>query len=153
MNKAAKDIFDDANEVQSNWAKFNVPQEDKIAGTLIAKRKVKSTLPGKEGEESWVYDVKADTGTFHVLDDQKQLVKEPVIVHPNEIWSVGGKDSIDRQMQNVPVGAKVGFKFIDTQPSKTKGFAPMKNIKVFVQKNDDGTPLMDQAWLDSQAVA
>lgn len=150
MSKKTVDVFDEANEVVSNWVKFNVPQEDKVFGTLIAKRQVKSTLPGKEGQMVWVYEIKADYGSFHALDDNKQVIPEPIKVSENEYWSIGGKDSIDRQMQNIALGTKVGFKFIETQPSKTKGFAPSKIIKVFVPKEDNGTPQMDNEWLEAQ---
>lgn len=149
--KKSKDIFDESNEVQSNWWKANVPLEDKIAGTLIAKRKIKSMLPGKEDEMVWVYDLKADTGSYHVLDDKKKVIDEAITVQSGEFYSIGGKPQIDRQMQNIVVGQKVGFKFIDEIPSKTKGFAPSKNIKVYAPKNAAGDgPLMDEEFLAQQ---
>jgi|TARA_R100000789_G_C3022233_1_gene153761 hypothetical protein len=141
---------DESNEVQSNWVKFYVPLEDKILGTLIAKRTMKSTIPGKEAEDVNVYELKADLGSFHVKDDDDKIVAEPVKINAGEIWSIGGKNSIDIQMRNIKVGQKVGFKFIDEKPSKTKGFAPAKNIKVYALKNDDGTPKMDKEWLQEQ---
>lgn len=152
MVKTTNNWDDESNEVASNWVKFNVPMEDKILGTLISKRQMKSTLPGKEGELVWVYEVKADLGSFHELDASKVVVPTPIEVRADEIWSVGGKNSIDVQMRNIKVGQKVGFKFIDTQPSKTKGFAPAKNIKVYAPKNDDGTLTMDTEWLEANAV-
>lgn len=148
MAKATnKDVFDDSNEVQSNWWKANVPMEDKISGTLIAKRQIKSALPGKEGEMEWVYDLKADTGTYHTLDDSKKVIETPVTIAAGDYYSVGGKPGINRQMTNIKVGQKIGFKFIDVSPSKTKGFAPSKNIKVYAPKNDDGSYMMDEQWL------
>lgn len=145
-----KGDWDDAsNEVPSNWVKFNVPMEDKIMGTLIAKRTVKSTIPGREDEDTTVYELKADVGSFHELDESKKLIETPITVNEGEIWSIGGKNAIDVQMRNIKIGQKVGFKFIDEKPSKTKGFAPAKNIKVYAPKNDDGTPKMDEEWLES----
>lgn len=138
------------NEVSSNWAKFNVPGEDKIMGTLIAKRQIKSNLQGKEGELVWVYELKADEGQFHALDEKKKLIEEPITVEAGSYWNVGGKPGIDNQMRNVKIGQKVGYKFIDESPSKTKGFAPSKNIRVYTPKNEDGTPQMDDEWLSTQ---
>jgi hypothetical protein len=152
MAKKAGNWDDEGNEVASNWVKFNVPMEDKILGTLITKRQMKSTLQGKEGELVWVYEVKADLGSFHELDESKVVVPTPITINADEIWSVGGKNSIDVQMRNIRIGQKVGFKFIDTQPSKTKGFAPAKNIRVYAPKNDEGTPEMDTEWLEANAV-
>lgn len=151
MAKGKGDSWDSSdNEVQSNWVKFNVPLEDKIFGTLIAKRQVKSTLPGKEGEMQMVYDLKADLGSFHELDDTKHVIETPVVVQAGEFYALGGKPQIDRQMQNIKIGQKVGFKFIDETPSKTKGFAPSKNIKVFAPRNDDGSHVMDEEFLAEQ---
>lgn len=138
----------DNNQVKSNWVKFYVPMEDKVFGTLIAKRTIKSQLPGKEGEDAMVYELKADMGSFHEVDASKKVIPEPVVITPGEIWNVGGKNTIDAQMRNVRIGQKVGFKFIDEKPSKTKGFAPAKNIKIYAPKNDDGTPQMDEEWLE-----
>jgi hypothetical protein len=147
----AKDNWDDtSNEVQSNWVKFYVPMEDKILGTLIAKRTMKSAIPGKENEDVNVYELKADQGSFHNVDETKKVIPEAITINAGEVWSVGGKNSIDVQMRNIKVGQKVGFKFLDEKASKTKGFAPAKNIKVYAPKNDDGTPQMDAEWLEEQ---
>lgn len=149
MSKHATEWDSEDNAVASNWVKFNVPVEDKIFGTLIAKRQMKSTIPGQEGKMVNIYELKADMGAFHVLDEKKKVVDEPVTVQPGEFYSVGGTAVIDRQMQNIKRGQKVGFKFIEERPSKTKGFAPAKIVKVFAPKNDDGSYLMDEEWLIS----
>lgn len=150
MTKINKEVddFDEANIVSSNWVKFSVVGEDKVLGTLTAKREMKSSIPGKEGEMVKIYDIKADYGSFHVQDETKKIIPEPITVEPNSMWSIGGKDSIDRQMINVKVGQKVGFKFVDEVASKTKGFAPAKIIKVFTPKNDDGSFKMDKEWIE-----
>ncbi len=154
MAKAKADSWDsEENEVQSNWVKFNVPLEDKIFGTLVAKRQIKSTMAGKEGELQWVYDLKADTGSYHVLDESKEVVPEAVVVEAGGYYTVAGKPQIDRQMQNIRRGQKVGFKFIDETPSKSKGFNPSKNVKVYAPKNDDGTVRMDEDFLNAENVA
>lgn len=148
--KKERDPFDSENEVSSNWVKFNVPQEDKVFGTLLSKRQMKSTLPGKEGELVWVYEMKMDYGSFHELDEKKRVIEEPITVEEGSIYNVGGKSVIDRQMQNIKIGQKIGLKFIEEVEPKTKGFNPAKVIKVYAPKNDDGTPQMDEAWLEQK---
>ena len=147
MPKKTDSWDDEGNEVRSNWMKFNVELEDKIKGTLIAKRQIKSNLPGKEGELVWVYDLKVDEGSSHALDKKKKVIPEAIVAGEGEIWSVGSKPAIDTQMRNVKIGQKVGFKFIDSLESKTAGFNPAKNIKVYTPKNDDGSYQMDEEWL------
>lgn len=136
------------NEVTSNWVKFNVIGEDKVMGTLTAKRTMKSFIPGKEGEMVNIYDLKADVGSFHETDEKKQVIPEPVVIEEGSMWTIGGKPIIDRQMINVKVGQKVGFKFTEEVASKTKGFAPAKVIKVYTPKNDDGSFKMDTEWIE-----
>lgn len=142
----------EANEVVSNWVKFNVPVEDKIFGTLIAKRTVKSTILGQEGKVVNVYELKADEGVYHVLDDKKKVVEEPVVVEAGGIYSIGGTAVIDRQMQNIRIGQKIGLKFIEERASKTKGFAAAKIVKVYAPKAEDGTPLMDDEVVNQNNV-
>lgn len=147
----------ESNEVESNWVKFNISEEaapgaaDKIFGTLIGKRTQKSKMQGKEGEVENVYDLKADMGQFHALDEKKKIIPEPIIIEPGSFWTVGGKPSIDAQMCNIKIGQKIGFKFIDEKEPKTKGWNPAKSIRVYAPKNADNTgPLMDEEWLATQ---
>lgn len=149
--KKTKDDFSSENEVQSNWVKFNVVGEDKIMGTLTAKRTMKSSIPEQEKKDVNIYDVKADYGSFHVTDDNKKVIEELVVVEPESQWSIGGKDSIDRQMTNIKLGQKVGFKFMEQVPSKTKGFAPAKIIKVFTPRNEDNSFKMDTTWIEENS--
>lgn len=148
-----KNWDDESNEVKSMWAKFNVAGEDKIFGTLIAKRQIKSNLPGKTGELVWVYDLKADSGSVHALDKKKKLIPEPIVANEGEIWAVGGKPGIDAQMRNVNVGQKVGFKFLGEVEAKTAGYNPAKQIKVYTPKNDDGSYQMDEEWISANSPA
>ncbi len=145
------------NEVESNYVKFNVSETDapgeadRVFGTLIAKRTMKSQMQGKEGELQNIYDLKADMGQFHALDEKKKLIPEAVTIEAGSIWSVGGKPSIDAQMRNIKVGQKIGFKFIDEQPAKTKGWNAAKSIRVYAPKNADNTgPLMDEEFMAAQ---
>lgn len=152
MTKKEQGWDTESNEVQSNWVKFNVPMEDKIKGTLIAKRTMKSTMQGREGEIVNVYDLKADEGSFHALNDVKKVIETPIVIETGSFWSVGGKAGLDAQMRNIKVGQKVGFKFIDERPAKTKGFAPAKNIRVYAIKGEDGQPELDTEWLATQSI-
>lgn len=144
---AMNDDFSEANEVPSNWIKWNVEGEDKILGTLIRKYKSANTLKGGEMVEN--YEIKADYGSFHELDAKKKLIAEPITIKEGEIWSVGGKESIEKQMNNIKVGQKIGFKFVALMEAKTPGYNPAKVIKVYTPKNDDGTVKVDQEWLDA----
>ena len=145
------------NEIPSNWMKFNVSAADdaescdKIFGTLVSKRQIKSTMQGKEGELVNVYEIRATKETsFHVLDEKKNLVEGAIAINVGDVYSVGGTKVIDNQMRNVKVGQMIGLKFIEEQPSKTKGFAPAKIVRVFAPKNDDGTVQMDEEFLREQ---
>lgn len=158
--ETSNDSWDnESNEVKSNWVKFNVSHEqdpascDKIFGTFTAKRQIKSNIKDKENELVWVYELKADSGQFHELDEKKKLIEEPIVINAGEVWSIGGKAGIDSQMRNVRIGQKIGFKFMDEMASKTKGFAPAKNIKVYTPP-DPSTgekPWLDREWLDAQS--
>jgi len=144
------DIFDDENEVQSNWVKFS-EVGDMVHGTLISVRSVKSNLPGKEGEMQTIYELKADGGSFHAIDENKQIIKPPIEIQEEEYWNVGGNFALDQQLRNTKVGTKIGIKFTGEKPPKTKGFNPTKIKKVYIQKDTKtNQPLMDQEWLDIQ---
>ncbi len=145
---AEKGWDNEANEVQSNWMKFNKPMEDKIHGTLIGKRRMKSQMANKEGEMQNVYDMKADEpSVYHNLDEKKKLIEEAQPIKPGDIFAIGGTTVLDRQMQNIKVGQIIGIKYIEETPSKTKGYNPAKVIKVYVVKGEDGEPLMDTEFL------
>ncbi len=151
MAKGKGSWDDEGEEVVSNWMKFNVPMEDKVKGTLIEKRTMKSTLPGAEGKVVNVYEMKVEVGSFHVLDDKKRVVDEPVVLNAGDFLSIGGTAVIDRQMTNIKVGQVVGLKFIEEKASKTKGFAPAKIVKVLTFKNADGSVQMDEEFLREKA--
>ncbi len=151
MAKGKGSWDDEGEEVVSNWMKFNVPMEDKVKGTLIEKRTMKSTLPGAEGKVVNVYEMKVEVGSFHVLDDKKRVVDEPVVLNAGDFLSIGGTAVIDRQMTNIKVGQVVGLKFIEEKASKTKGFTAAKIVKVLTFKNADGSVQMDEEFLREKA--
>ena len=138
---------DESNVVQSAWIKFNVPGEDKVVGTLIRKRQIKSTLPGeKNGKMMNVYDLAVDEGSFHALDKKKKLIAEPIVINAGDVYSLS-KESVDIPMMNVKIGQKVGFKFVSEQENKVAGYNAAKIIKVFTPKNDDGSYKMDEEFV------
>ncbi len=109
-------------------------------------------MPGKEGQIQNIYELKADMGTWHILDDSQKIIGTPIVVEPGQYVIIGGTNVIDRQMKNIRIGQKVGLKFIEEVPSKTKGFAPAKIIKVYAPKNADGTAVMDEEFLRQESV-
>jgi len=142
------DDFSEANEVPSNWVKWNVEAQDSILGTLTRKYEAKDTLKGIIVEN---YEIKADYGEFHELDAKKKLIEEPIVVKEGEMWSIGGKESLQKQMTNVKVGQKVGFKFVAIMEAKIPGHNPAKVIKVYTPKNNDGSVKMDAEWLEENS--
>ncbi len=147
--KDKDDIFDDENVVPNNWVKWG-KVGDNIKGTLVAVRTMESRLPGKEGEEVNIYEIKADGGEFHDMDADNKPINPPIEVRAGEYWNIGGKDMLDRQFRNIKNGTKVGLKFTEEIASKTKGFNATKVLKVYVPRGKDNNPLMDEAWLEEQ---
>lgn len=137
------------NEAQNNFVAWG-QEGDYVLGTLIGVREVKSTLPDKAGEMQKIYDVKVKECMYHVLDEKKRVVEEPITPGEGEIVSVGGRKTIDSRMARVKVGQIFGLKFTEELPAKTKGYNPTKLIKVFTPKNAKGEFLMDDEWIASQ---
>lgn len=147
----SKNIAWDApeNEAQNNFVSWG-QIGDFILGTLVGVKEVKSTLPDKEGELQKVYEVKVKECSYHVLDDKKRVIEEPVVLGEGDLVSVGGRKSIDSRLARVKLGQVFGLKFTEELPAKTKGYNPTKVIKVFTPKDVNGDFLVDQEWLDSQ---
>lgn len=128
--------FDGLQEVKSSWIKWG-KVGDWFKGTLVDKRQTKSTMPGKENELVWVYEFKTQGGAFHQLDDKKNPIEPAVVISEGEFWTLGGKAGIDNQMRNVRLGQIVGMRFTEEKPAKTKGFNPLKVIKVYAGAMDE----------------
>lgn len=152
MAKEKDEMFNEENEVQSSWIKFS-KIGDFISGTLIGVREVPSTLPGKEGTMTKVYEMKAVSGEFHDIDEKKQVIEPAINVNAGEIWNVGGGVVLDAQMRNIKLGQVIGIKFTDEKPAQKKGFNAMKIKKVFAPKGKDNKPKMDEEWLKEQEAA
>ena len=146
MARTKADAFDESNEVASSFIKWG-QEGDHILGTLIGSRQVPSTLPDKKGELQWIYEIKVDRGEYHDIDEKKRTVDEATVLEPGSTVSVGGRKTIDGRMRQIKLGQKVGLKFIEELPAKTKGYNATKLIKVYAPKNADGSPQMDEEWL------
>lgn len=135
-------------EVKNSWVKFN-KIGDYIIGTLISVREISSSLPGRENEQVKVYEIKADEGSCHDIDENKQVIEPALEVKEGEIWNIGGGSKetpniLDNQFRNIKLGQKVKVEFTDTKPPKKKGFSPLKIKKVFTNGK------MDEEWLKEQ---
>lgn len=96
-------------EVQSSWFKF-VTVGDKIKGTLINKQlqKGQNNFP-----DQWVYELLLEDGA---------VMNVPISVN---------KAGTIARLRNVKLGQIIGFEYEKDIPSKGKGFAPAKAIKVW----------------------
>ena len=110
-----KDFFSEENEPESNWFAFK-EVGDNVSGTLLSRTE-------KEGNygPQMVYELETEGGVVNV----GILTKKKFIVSA---------------MNKAKIGQKVGFKYTDdfqNDEMKKKGFAPAKNIKVFLDKSYD----------------
>ena len=137
-----EDIFNDENEVKPSWIKWGVIG-DHIVGILTRVSEQESRLPGKEGEMQKIYEIKANKGEFHNIIDGK-VDEKPTTINTGEYWNVGGKIGLDFQMLRVKLGQKIGLKFVNEKPAKTKGYSPSKLIKLYTKGEIDETFLAEQ---------
>lgn len=152
MTKEIKKWDDESNEATNSFVGFN-EIGDYVLGTLIGVKKVKSTLPDKNGELQNIYTVKVKESKYHVLDEKKKIVPEAVVPEEGDIVSVGGRKIIDSRMEKVKIGQVFGLKFKEELPPKTKGYNPTKLITVYVPKNENNEFIMDNEWLDANKEA
>ena len=146
-NKAKGSASWDApeNEATNNFVGFN-EVGDYILGTLVGRKKVKSTLPDKDGEMQNIYEFKVKECMYHVLDEKKRVVEDAIEPNEDDIVSVGGRKVIDSRMARVKLGQIVGLKFTEELPAKTKGYNPTKLIKVYTPKDESGEFKMDEDY-------
>ena len=129
------DVFDPKNEVKSNWFKFG-KVGDKISGTLTGTREIPSQLPGKMGEMVRLFEILADSGSYHMLDENKAVIEPAVEIQSGDFYLVSKGPGLDVQMRRAKIGQKVGILFKEVKPSKTKGYNPLKIVKVFLGEMD-----------------
>lgn len=130
---------------------------DFIKGTLTGVSKTNS--PDSYGKMSHIYSVRAAEGTFIGSTKNEKTGKfkddaEPTIINKGEDYTFfisNDKGLIISNMKDIKIGQKFMIKFTELKPT-TKG-QDAHILKVSAGKNADGTPLMDQEWLDSQKTA
>ena len=140
------DIFDDKNKVRSAFMKFG-KIGDSISGTLIDIREMASGFPGQEDIKVKVYDINVEKGSFHDIDEKtKQPIGKPIELEKGEIYSVGGRATVEKRvgtekvkikvlmgMQRIKIGQKFALRFDDVIKSKQKGFSDTKVIGVYTE--------------------
>jgi len=141
----ADDLFSEDNELTSSFMKWG-QAGDHIVGTLVSTRETDDQY--NPGETQKIYDIKVDKGEFHGIDEKK-IINDPTTLVAGEVWSVGGKSSIDSQMARIQLGQKVGLKFTEEKPAAQKGHANAKVIKVYTKT----PPQMDEEWLAENGLA
>lgn len=135
--------FSDLKEVKSNWIKWG-KVGDYIRGTLTESKEISSTLPGKEDERNRVYEIMAECGKYHDLDNDKKPIEPAIELKKGDYYLVSGgsyKDGIatskggemfDNQLKKAQVGQVIGIAFVDEIPPIRKGFSAFKLKKVML---------------------
>jgi hypothetical protein len=139
-------------EIQPKTFKFG-GVGDYIKGTLTGVSK--TTSPDIYKKYSHIYSVLADEGTFLGSTKNEKTGKsvintEPTLITRGEQYTVfisDDKGVVIGKMKDIPVGGKFKIQFTELKPTDKGNDA--KIIKVFAGKNADGSPLMNQEWLDA----
>lgn len=135
-------------EVQSNWVGWG-KVGNTIKGTLIGVGKMKSKYPDKPDQA--FYEIKVTEGEFNNVDKKTKVCIEPsIVVQAGDIYNVGGRLVIDRQMKNIRLGTKIRLRYTEDKASKEESHSDQKIIKVLVVRDANNQPVMDQVWLDEQ---
>lgn len=145
-NKAWDDESNEATNNFVSWSEIG----DYVLGALVSAKQVPSTLPDKQGEMQWVYEIKVRESLYHLVDEKKRVIEEPVQPQEGEIVSVGGRKTIDSRMARIKIGQIVGLKFVEELPAKTRGYNPTKLIKVFTPKGRDSEFEFDEDVVATQ---
>ena len=91
-----------------------------------------------------IYEIKADSGQFHNIDDKKNPIEPPIKCGVGEYFTVwGGRETIDNVMRKAKIGQKVKLFFAEEGEPKKKGYSGFKLIKGYLGA-------MDEAWLAEQ---
>ncbi len=133
-------------EVSSNWVGWG-KVGNTIKGTLIGVGKTKSKYPDKP--DPFFYEIKATEGEYNEVDKKTKACIEPsIVVQAGDIYNVGGRLVIDKQMKNIKLGTKIRFRFTEEKPSKEESHSDQKIIKVLVVRDANNQPVMDTAWIE-----
>ena len=143
------DIFDDNKfgedaEVKAmnlDWGKVG----DFILGTFI---KARHNVETQFGPNS-IYEILAEKGQYHMLT-KKKPASEPTEVVKGQIYTVWGRgDMFCGIMNGMIPGQVVKLQFVESRETK---MGDAKIVKVYAPKANDGKPLMNEDWLNSQGV-
>jgi hypothetical protein len=144
-----KDIFDDKNFGPESEVSSNTVDWGKVGNFIVATFvKARHGIETQYGENS-IYEFFAEKGSFHKLTD-KVAAEKPTTINKGESWSVWGRnDLFNGQMNSLKPGQVVKLIFVE----ETKGQGnPAKIIKIYAPKNNDGSIVLNQEWLDAQGV-
>lgn len=143
------DLFDDKNFGDETEAKSQTVDwgtvGDYIAGTFIRARHSVETQFGPNS----IYEFLAERGQFHKLTKKKPAA-DPTILNKGEMWNVWGRNEIfNGTMNNLKPGQVVKITYAEDKPTQ---MGEAKIVKIFTPKNNDGSPIMNDAWVESQGV-
>ena len=116
MANSTQDLFDQGEDIQSSWMKFETVG-DSIIGTLVDKFH-KDGDGGFAGQEVYTLNNRIVNGIEQPAEDQ---------------WNVGIKETnnyINSRVGKLPVGSDIGFKYEKDIPPSQKGYQPAKSINV-----------------------
>lgn len=128
-----------------DWGKIG----DFIVGTFIKSR---HGIETKHGVNS-IYEILAERGSFHELEGEGRdavPVDTPTQISKGDIYGVWGRGEIFNSQMNRLIPGQV-IKLLYAEDGKApKG--KFKLIKVYTPKSNEGKPLMNTEWLESQEV-
>jgi len=146
----SEELFDDSRfgeetEVSANTMDWGRPG-DFIQGTFV---KARHGIETQFGTNS-IYEILADKGSFYKLT-KKKPADESTVINNGEVWSIWGRtDIFNSMMNNLKPGQVVKIAYVEDKETQ---MGEAKIVKIFAPKNNDGTPLMNQAWLETQSVS
>jgi hypothetical protein len=130
-----KDPFADLNEVKSSAIKWGKPG-DWVKGTLTDNsREVPNRLSSKN-EMQRIFEFKVSGGSFHFINEDKSVAKDPTVLETGSYWSVYAKPGLATQLRNAKLGQIVGLRYERDEAPKVKGNNPTKIIKAFLGEMD-----------------
>lgn len=118
----------------SNWLKFG-KIGDTFKGKLVNKYQKDDAF--HPGEKQWVYELEAESGSYHNIVEKAVDANATEIV-PGETYSVSGKKIIDNVMQKCAIGqrAKMTYTGDFTKDAKTSKTISVLLDSKFVKTED-----------------
>lgn len=142
-SKKADSWDNEENEAKSLTFKFKKPMDndyegDRIHGVLMSKRQVPNRLSTTPGAKQWLYEVKVKkVCEYHDADKKGNPIEPSITVPEGTVINVYGTNFFDGRMRQVQAGQVFGLKYVGDLPSKEKGKADTKNIKVYIFRDDN----------------